>query len=354
MSRNELAIPSEFGAISAEWMTSALSATHPGVEVADVEVLLRDDGTNRRARLGLTFRRGDGPSTVFLKASDPEHAKLNARSGGVFNEPMLFRSGVTLPIEHPAVYLSLIDEPTLDFLLLMEDIAARDGDARDATRPITIEQAADAMEGLAALHSRYWGQRITTMPELDWIEPYTVWFSMARGVDAGIEEAGERISPEITRLGGEAIDQYWQRYITSVAGGPPTLLHGDAHIGNTYTLPDDRVGFLDWQVVRRGDHCLDVGYFLQGALTIEDRRTNETDLLAHYHDALALPDDERPTFDDVWLRYRASVAHGLTVWLATAASTWQRKEVSFALAERYAAAFNDLDSPAAIEAISSY
>jgi aminoglycoside phosphotransferase (APT) family kinase protein len=116
-------------------------------------------------------------------------------------------------------------------------------------------------------------------------------------------------------------------------------------------LPDDRVGFLDWQVVRRGDHCLDVGYFLQGALTIEDRRTSETDLLAHYHHALTLPDAECPTFDDVWLRYRASVAHGLTVWLATAASTWQRPEVSLTLTERYAAAFSDLDSPAAINRI---
>ncbi len=55
------------------------------------------------------------------------------------------------------------------------------------------------------------------------------------------------------------------------------------------------------------------------------------------------------TFDDLWLRYRAKAAHGATLWLATAASDdWQRPEVSFPLAERYAIAFADLEAVAAV------
>jgi hypothetical protein len=73
----------------------------------------------------------------------------------------------------------------------------------------------------------------------------------------------------------------------------------------------------------------------------------------HYHQSLELPDDDRPHFDDVWLRYRASIVHGLAFWLTTAASDWQRPEVSLALAERYAAAFVDLDTPIAVEQLSS-
>ncbi len=39
----------------------------------------------------------------------------------------------------------------------------------------------------------------------------------------------------------------------------------------------------------------------------------------------------------------------LALWLATAASnTWQRPEVSLTLAQRYAAAFVDLDTEAAV------
>ena len=66
--------------------------TLPGVEVRDVKVELRDDGTNRRARLGCSYAKGSGPATVFVKAADPEHTAVNAGTGGVFNEPRLFAS----------------------------------------------------------------------------------------------------------------------------------------------------------------------------------------------------------------------------------------------------------------------
>ncbi len=65
------------------------------------------------------------------------------------------------------------------------------------------------------------------------------------------------------------------------------------------------------------------------------------------------PADELPSSEDLWLRYRASTAHGLAIWLVTAASDWQRLDVSLALAERYAAAFVDLDAAEAIEELTS-
>ena len=88
--------------------------------------------------------------------------------------------------------------------------------------------------------------------------------------------------------------------------------------------------------------ALDLGYFLQGALTVEDRRRSERDLLAEYRDALGLPADELPSTDEIWLRYRASVAHGLAIRLVTAsAGEWQRTDCSVALAQRYSFAYAD-------------
>ena len=118
-------------------------------------------------------------------------------------------------------------------------------------------------------------------------------------------------------------------------------------------LPDDEVGFLDWQMVRRGNWSLDLGYFLQGALTIEDRRQSERQLLEEYRGALELAADEIPTAEEVWLRYRASVAHGLAIWIATLSGgdAWQRPDICLAFAQRYSAAFMDLDTRAALEAI---
>ena len=132
-----------------------------------------------------------------------------------------------------------------------------------------------------------------------------------------------------------------------MADEPHTLLHGDPHVGNTYVLPDGRVGFLDWQVLHSGHHALDLGYFLQGALAREpaQRRGQRVRI---YHDTLELPDEERPTLEDTWLHSRASASHGLALWMATASSdTWQRPEVSLPLARRYAEAFVDLETASA-------
>jgi Ser/Thr protein kinase RdoA (MazF antagonist) len=206
---------------------------------------------------------------------------------------------------------------------------------------------------MARLHSAFWGDHFGAYPSLAWVEPFVAWTGMAIGIDMGVERAGDLIPVEVRGLTGEEIESgHWARYVDTLGDGSQTLLHGDAHIGNTYVLPDDEVGFLDWQVLRRGNSSLDLGYFLQGAVTIDDRRACERDLVEEYCAALVVGDEDRPTFDDVWRRYRASAAHGLALWLATAASdTWQRTEVSVPLAARYATAFVDLESVAAVDSL---
>jgi hypothetical protein len=74
-------------------MTAALRPDHPGVEVASVEVLSRDDGTNRRARLGITYSGGAGPPVVFAKGEGPWR-ESHARNGNLFNEPELFAARI--------------------------------------------------------------------------------------------------------------------------------------------------------------------------------------------------------------------------------------------------------------------
>ena len=68
-----------------------------------------------------------------------------------------------------------------------------------------------------------------------------------------------------------------------------------------------------------------------------------------------LPDDEMPTADEIWLRYRASVAHGLAIWIATLSGgdAWQRPEICLAFAQRYSAAFVDLETRTALDSITA-
>ena len=355
MTLSELSIPAGWDEITPAWMTDAVRRHHPDAVVSDVEVVLRDDGTNRRARLGLSYSAGTGPATVFAKAVDPAHAELVALPSGLFHEPRLFNAGVVLPLDHPVVYTAIIDEDASDFLMIMEDVVARGADPRDSTRPMTVDQVASGVRGLAKLHSEFWGDRITSDPALSWVEPFVAFAGLEYApLEIAYERLGDSVPTEIPAMTGtDLFVDIWARYIGTLTEAPQTLLHGDPHIGNTYVLPDDTVGFLDWQMVRRGNFALDLGYFLQGALTIDDRRRSERDLIEEYRGALSLPADEMPSADEVWLRYRASVAHGLAIWMATLSGgdAWQGAEICVALAQRYAAAFVDLDTRGALDAI---
>jgi aminoglycoside phosphotransferase (APT) family kinase protein len=224
---------------------------------------------------------------------------------------------------------------------------------------MSIDQVANGVRGLARMHGQFWGARLDIHPTLGWLEPFVAFQGMRYApLHIAHERLGDTVPAEIPALSGtELFVDIWARYIGTLTGdprSPQTLLHGDPHIGNTYVLPGDDVGFLDWQMARRGNWSLDLGYFLQGALTIEDRRRAERDLLAEYRDALALPADELPSAEGIWLRYRASVAHGLAIWMATLSGgdAWQSAAICLALAQRYSAAFVDLESRSALETIS--
>ena len=211
----ELSIPQGWDAITPGWMTTALAIHHAGAVVDTVRVALRDDGTNRRARLELTYSAGSGPATVFAKAVDPAHAELVALTSGLYHEPRLFSSGVALPLDHPTVYTALIDEEHSDFLMIMEDVVARGADPRDSTRPMTVDQVANGVRGLARMHSAYWGERLTGDPALGWVEPFVAFEGIQYApLHIAHERLGDTVAAEILALSGEQLFvDIWARYI---------------------------------------------------------------------------------------------------------------------------------------------
>lgn len=349
-----LTVPTDWDDVTPAWMSTAVAPRHPGAEVDEVTLLTSDEGTNRRARFGLTYAAGSGPATVFVKAESAAHRAVHARNGNLFNEGRLMASGAALPVDHPLVHAAVIDRERLAWVVVMEDLSARGADPRDATRPMTVDQVLNGVRALARLHSRYWGFSAAEHPALGWVqafEPVDGWrVGLKARIPTGLERAAGMLPAAVTAHDAEAIvDAIWAPYIASFAAGPRTLLHGDPHIGNTYVLPDDDVGFLDWEVVRSGHWSHDVGYFIMGALTEDDRRRREADLVEEYRTALDVPGGERPTAAEAWHRYRASAAHGLAIWLSTLGTDgWQPREISLTLAQRYATAFADLDTIAAL------
>jgi Phosphotransferase enzyme family len=345
-------IPADWKDVTPEWMTQAISSRHPGSRVGDVVLTMVDNGTNRRARFRLSYDRGSGPEVVFVKA-EGDYRQAHALNGNMFNEPDLFASGVPLPVDHPLAYQVVVDRPALDYVIVMEDVTRRGADPRDATRPLSLDQVANGLRGLARLHSHYWGFTARTHPQLQWVQTWAATDGFAAGlidrVPTGLQRGVQVLPETVLRLSPQQIVDVWARSVNSLAQDPVTLLHADPHIGNTYVLPDGDIGFLDWQVLRRGNWSHDVGYFLVSALPVEDRQSHDAELIEIYRRSLDVPAKQLPTTEEAWLRYRASPGYGLAVWLATLGSdTAQPRQVCLALCERYAAAFMELNTMEAL------
>jgi aminoglycoside phosphotransferase (APT) family kinase protein len=126
--------------------------------------------------------------------------------------------------------------------------------------------------------------------------------------------------------------------------GPATILHGDTHPGNVYVLPEGTVGLLDWQLMRRGSWVHDVAYAMVSALSPDDRRRNERELLQSYLDELIrLGVSSAPSWDAAWQLYRASPPWGWVMWVVTPDVMYSPQTVE-AVIDRFAQAFCDLDT----------
>src|SRR5690606_41926839 len=112
---------------------------------------------------------------------------------------------------------------------------------------------------------------------------------------------------------------FWRRQ-EALNQWPQTLLHGDAHPGNIYFLPDGQVGLLDWQLARRGPWAHDVSYAIISALDPDDRRRCEGAMLRDYRAELTrLGVANPPSEEDPGLALRQSPAWGVARWGSTPA-----------------------------------
>jgi hypothetical protein len=336
-------------------MTGIIGSSHPGAAITEVARVGGSEGTSSRAVLALTYGAGSGPATVFAKTKgDPLRRLFQWMTGNAFVEGRLAMSGAALPIEHPTFYAGVVDRLRLNDMVVMDDVSPRGAVLNDATRPLSVEEVANGLRGLARLHSRYWGLHDPEQHGLGWVSPCRAQLSfrllVRLGCTRGIPRLRAHLPAQIADLGPRGMIGYWRRHIDSVQQGPQTFLHGDAHVGNTYTLPDGELGFYDWGVVRRGHWSFDVGYFIISALDPAVRQAHAPELVEAYRTALDVPAAERPSRQEAWHRFRMSTPYGLAIWVTTGAEDgYQDPEICQNLVARFGQAFLDLDTPAALD-----
>ena len=347
-------LPESADEIDAAWLTEALSERHPGVRVARVEVVERHEATNGHARLRVAYDEPAGaPPAIFCKLlpSDPRRRPAIARTGMGRREALFYeRLAPKLAMRVPTAYFARHDDRDGSFLLLIEDLLASGCTVSDGTTGVAPAAAARALEDLAELHLRF-EDPARRKTEAAWVpEPLHDPSYGATLLRQGLDHHRDRLTSPFAEIAelyiakAEALHALWEE-------GPTSVIHGDAHIGNLF---DDRgrTGFLDWGILSVGTCLRDVSYFLSMALSIEDRRRHERDLLRHYLDARAAGGGAKVGFDAAWRAHRVHAAYTVVACCQIAADpdagNEARRTFAAAFLARAEAAIADLESRAAL------
>ncbi len=353
-----LAIPRLAGEIGPGWLDEVLGERYPGVRVSGVEVLERHEVTNAHARLRLSY--GDettAPPTMFAKLppTDPARRETIIATGMGYREALFYADlAPALALRVPATHAA-VTAADGDFALLLEDLSASDCAVSDGTWGITPDGAAGALRDLAEMHVRFEdpARRAAEAP----------WVAVSKPSNAyggpmlryGIDNHRDRLSDafvdiaEIYLANHEQLQALWHE-------GPPTVIHGDPHIGNLFvergSADGGRVGFLDWGIINLNTPMRDVSYFLTMGMQPDERRAHERDLLREYLEARRALGGAEISWNDAWLAHRVHAAYTVPaccqVVTFPADASERRRVFADAFLTRSLAALDDLDARAAL------
>ena len=276
------------------------------------------------------------PANIVLKVAkaspaDPLRPDPIAGAGGTLyrNELAIYREVDPAHfLESPQFLGGAYDSGSNALLLMLEDLRDRGATFPHVTVPTSLHRMRSLLDQLAILHARYWNSPRLAAAS-DWMEVHTRGaihdqFSSPHVLPPHIarELATEQFKREmVERLGvsGQELFAQVHRLQRHQATLPQTLCHGDTHIGNTYTLPDDTGGLFDWQLASQGFAMHDVGYLLATGLSVAERQSHERDLLGWYRERLlAHGVADAPSPDTLWTEYRRAMVWGVFIgWLIT-------------------------------------
>jgi hypothetical protein len=319
-------LPLTFDGVTAEWFTSVLRHQYPGVTINGLKVLGKVPGHTSKARFALDRNQAaiDAglPEQICLKGNltgDPLSSNVCVNEARFYG---LLRAKLDLPA--PRSYFADWDDDAQgeQGIVMLEDLIPLGGTFGTSGQHVSMDDMAGSLEQLARLHGMTWD-----LPELgrhDWLltamSPDTptddYWTLMKDYVGAHNAKAEhlELFPPWVrddpNRLHAAFLELCEQEMRDR---SPLCLVHGDAHLGNSYRRPDGHRMWFDWQIVRKGRPWRDVTYFLVGSLDVEQRRASERDLVRHYCEQLARH-SVKLNVDKAWDDYRRWVLWGVIAW----------------------------------------
>lgn len=351
-------LPVAFSDLTPQWLTGALCGDHPGAEVVEHRLVDVEQGTSNRMAVQVTYNDAGTdaglPTRLFCKAT---HGLANRMtlglSGGAEAEANFYNHvRPLLDIEAPPGLFARVDHNTLNSMVIMRDISDSVSEWCTHRTEVTRARIESHLTLLADLHGAgYSDPRVQKESARfsSWQEFFerTLVFGMREGSEQGFRRAEDLIPARLHRRHAEI----WPATIASVelTNESPTLVHSDVHLKNWYVTDTGDMALCDWQCATRGHWARDFAYALGTALTVEDRRAWERDLLALYLDRLHAAGGPKLGLDEGWLAYRQQLMTALTWWTITynpapGMPDMQPMETSRMFVERLATAMDDVES----------
>ncbi|KAK3317900.1 kinase-like domain-containing protein [Apodospora peruviana] len=226
-------------------------------------------------------------------------------------------------------------------VIVMDDLAAAGHTFGTPSVSWSVAAVLAGVEQLAALHAKTWG---VTPEKYPWLRPADHYDQALLHLMQTYEQvvmSPDRPPNVPSYMKDQArVTAVLKKHYASRNPRFRCLLHGDAHVSNTY-LEDKKPRFLDWQMVHIGSAFHDVAYFVGGALDVETRRANEMGILEHY--LVTLGKFGGPVLEvgdqEVVTEYKKGLLAGIGPIMCP--YEMQPREWVFPMAQRYAAALDD-------------
>ena len=321
-------VPTSYDSLTTEWLTDVMCRGVSGAKVEGFRFGERDDGSSNRRRIFLTYNdagtKAGLPATVFCKCAETLQTRtVLGISGAAAGEANFFNKiRGRVAMEAPTAYYAGYDPNNHATILVLRDLA---GEVKycDSDTPFDWAMASGQMSNLARLHATFFKS-----PELGTASiPYRTWTqwwrdmmkaspNFAASCDQAFGQSEDLMAPRLFKRRAEV----WPATTKSVDRHlelPQTLIHCDVHPRNWYRTNDGKMGLGDWQCMGVGHWARDVVYAMTTALTVENRRKWEKDLVRFYLDKMRELGAPQMSEEETWTNLRQQLFTALAFWTIT-------------------------------------
>lgn len=300
-------------AIDAPWLSAVLR--EGGVDAEVKSFTAKNVGTGQigeSVRFVLDYARETpgAPRSIVGKFPSPgdESRSAGVSLGNYWREVNFYKHlAASALISTPTCYFTDVDDAH-EFVLMMEDLGP--AEQGDQLKGVSLETAGIVLAEAAKLHASHWMD--DGLNDYEWINNTP---KAARPISPELVAAiwqgftqkyAERLTPEARHIGETMIAKFDLNRVKN--DRPRCLVHCDFRPDNMmFATPagGKPITVLDWQSISYGTGATDVAYFLGGAITPDERRANEKQLLTRYLDGLKKLGVTGYTYDDLIHDYGA-------------------------------------------------